>query len=98
MNERIRFQVRQEHIDAAHTTGEGDGWREHCPVARALADKTGKAWSVGKSFAQPPAPEGEVELPYFDWVLSDRTIRFVHDFDAGLPVAPFTGEIRKRTP
>lgn len=80
----MRIHVRPHHIAAGKRED-----CEACPIALALTEATGRqGWEVGDSQAWLWAPMVLRHYP-----LPDVATRFVHDFDAGRPVRPFSFEV-----
>lgn len=76
----MRIHVRPHHIAAGK-----QGSCEACPIALALAEATGRqGWEVSDLLAY-RWPEA--------YPLPDVATRFIHDFDQGRPVRPFSFEV-----
>lgn len=81
----MRVNVTQAHIDRGRL-----GECHTCPVALALLDATGISWLVGRTWAwASPPPSEQVDLPA-------EVGQFIHAFDHGDRVEPFSFELARR--
>lgn len=73
--------VTQEHVDRG---ARQDCWE--CPIALALADATGRTWTVRPDFLE-DRRDGK------RYGVSEDVFEFMGDFDSGDPVEPFSFEL-----
>jgi len=61
----------------------------HCPIAKALKRATKRAVSIGVGYATVYRSESD-RYKNTVYILPDEVVKFIRNFDRGLPVEPFT--------